>query len=74
MLVYHVETAVVLIDRGIVVFLTAAYHDIRTCSQFYGPARGSALPALVIDIIIHKYVLVIRTWRQSNLKLYSHTA
>ena len=62
MLVHHMETAVVLIDRGIVVFLAAAYHDVRTCSQFHGPAFGSSPSGLVIHIIIHKYIFVIRAW------------
>ena len=52
-LVYHVETAVVLIDCGRVIFLAAAYHDVCTCSQFYGPAFSSAPSALVVDIVVH---------------------
>ena len=59
-LIHHMETPVIFINRSIIIFPAAANHDVRACSQFYGPARGSALTSLVVDIIIYKHIFIVR--------------
>ena len=67
------ETAVIFVNRGIVVFGAAADHDVRTGSKFNGPALGPSLPRLVVDVIVHKHIFIVRAWGKCNLKLNSHT-
>ena len=66
------ETAIIFINRSIVIFFAAADHNVRTCSKFDGSALGASLSGLVVDVIIHKHIFIVRAWRKGDLKLDSH--
>ena len=70
-LVYHVESTAIFRDNSRIILPGSSDHYICSGSQPDFPSSRSALAVFIINIVIYKYIFIIRTWGYGDLYLYA---